>query len=208
MKRYIDFFHEIGKLKKVPRKGMVLIGSKNPPSISDHIYRMTIMTWVLGKKKKINLEKAIKMALVHDVCELYAGDATPYDKKLPKNKKEWPDLFDKWPRSAKSKKIKDFLKKHKKEEKALIRITRNLPADVKKEILGLWYDYEKNSTKEAKFVKQINRLDTLLEAFEHGKETKSRPFNSWWVGSEEQIDDPLLIECMLEIADKFYHNGK
>lgn len=208
MKRYIDFFHEIGKLNNVKRKGLVLIGAKNPNSISEHIYRATMMTWMLGNKRKINLEKAIKMSLIHDICELYAGDITPYDKKLPKDKKKWPDLFDKWPRSVKSDKIKDFLKKHKKEKEALVKITANLPEDSKKEILALWYEYEKNSTKEAKFVKQVNRLDTLFEAFECGKKSGCRPFNSWWVGSEEHIDDPLLIECMLEIADKFYHNGK
>lgn len=210
MKGLVDFFHEIGKLRRIPRRGWVLIGvKKDPASVTDHSFRSAIMTWILGKKKRLNSERAIKMTLIHDLCELYAGDITPYDRKsLPKDKKEWPKLFDSWPRFTKSKKLKNFLKKHKKEKTALTKITSGLPLELKKEILNLWYDYEKGSTKEARFVRQINRLETLLQAFEYGKETKKRPFRSWWVGTEEQIEDPFLVKFMEKIAEKFYHRPR
>jgi len=210
MSSFIDFFHEVGKLKDTAGRGWILIGAENPASVTDHSFRMAIMAWFLGKKKKnINFEKAIKMALVHDLCELHAENLTPYDHgHLPKDKKDWPAAFDKLPRFSKSKKLENFLKKEKKEKKALLKITANMPGDLKKEIISLWQDYSKGSSREARFVRQINRLETLLQAFEYGKESECRPFNSWWIGSEEQIDDPVLIECMLQIAEKFYHDGK
>lgn len=209
MRIFINFLQELSKMRKIPRRGLVLIGMKNPASIMDHSFRTAIMTWILGRGRKINLERAIKMALIHDLCEVYAGDITPYDyNSLPKNKKEWPKLFDSWPRFSQSKKIKNFLKKHKKEEAGLKKITSKLPASLKKEIMGLWYDYEKGSTKEARFVRQINRLETLLQAVEYSREVKKRPYHSWWVGSEEHIDDSLLKEFMSEIGEKFYHKHK
>ncbi len=208
MKKLVKFFHEIGKLKKIPRKGWVLIGVKNPASIADHSFRLAIMTWILAKEKKLNVERAIKIALIHDLCELYAGDTTPYDPILPKDKKEWPKLFDKWPRFSKSKKNQNYLKKHKKERASLIKLISGLPPEIKKEILNLWFDYEKGRTKEGRFVKQVNRLETLLQAFEYGKETKRRPFHSWWVGSEERVDDPFLVKLMSEVAKKFYPKTK
>jgi len=51
-------------------------------------------------------------------------------------------------------------------------------------------------------------METLLQAFEYSKETNKRPYNSWWVGSEEHIDDPLLKDFMLEVANKFLCKNK
>jgi len=208
VKETVKFFEELGKLKKIPRRGWVLIGIKNPGTVVDHSFRLAIMAWILGEKKKLNVGRVIKIALIHDLCELYAGDTTPYDLVLPKNKKEWPKLFDSWPRFSQSKKVKIFQEKHKKERASLIKLISELPPGLKKEIKNLWLDYVKGSTKEGRFVRQINRLETLLQAVEYGKETKRHPFKSWWVGSEEQIDDPLLVEFMLEIGKKFYQKSK
>lgn len=185
-----------------------MIGAKNPQTIGEHMFRVAIVAWILGKEKKasLDIERCLKMALIHDMCELYAGDITPYDRAegLPKNKKKWPELFDRWPRASKSKKTEYFLRKHKKECKSLGMLISKLPPSVKKEILGLWFNYEKGLTKEARFVKQVNRAETLLQALEYAKESKTRPYNSWWVGSEEKIDDPILFEFM-EALDKKFH---
>jgi len=209
MKDLLNFFIEIGKLKRKPRRGWILIGVKNPESIGGHTFHEAIMAWILGKEKGIDfdIERILKIALVHDLCELYAGDITPYDEILPKDKKEWPELFDKWPRFLKSKKVKKFLKKHKKEKTALIKLISKLPPATKKEILNLWLDYERGLTKEGRFVKQVGRLTTLLQALEYGKESKRRPYKSWWIGSEEKIDDPFLLEFM-KILDKKFHGKK
>ena len=206
MKNLLNFLIEVGKLKRMPRRGWILIGQKNPETVGEHTFHEAIMTWLLAQKRGINLniERIIKMVLVHDICELYAGDITPYDDILPKNKKEWPKLFDKWPRFSKSRKVKNFLKKHKKEKTASIKLVTKLPPATKKEIMNLWLDYEKGLTKEGRFAKQVGRLATLFQALEYGKESKRRPYKSWWLGSKERIDDPLLLEFM-EVLGKKYH---
>ena len=206
MKNFVNFFESVGKLRKVSRRGSVLIGSKQPVTVTDHLFRTAIMSWVLGKEKKnLDLKKILEIALIHDLCELYAGDKSPYDYNsiLPKDKKKWPELFDKWPRYSLKEKKKIALEKRKIEGKALDKLTQGLPSKIRKDIRNSWLEYDKNLTKEAKFVKQVNRLEALLQALEYGKEEKIRVYNSWWVGSREKIDDPVLIKFMNSLAKEF-----
>jgi putative hydrolase of HD superfamily len=208
MRKLIDFFVKTGKLKDIPRRGWVLRGIKNPGSISDHLFRVAMMAWILGREKKDNLSiaKVIKIALVHDLCELYAGDTTPYDKKniLPEDKRKWPEILDKWPRFSKEEKKQLAGEKHQKEEKGLDKIIEDLPLESRNEIKGLWLEYEAGLTAESRFVKQINRLETLLQALEYGKEDNQQPSRSWWIEAKEIIDDPSLVSFM-EALDKSFH---
>jgi len=79
MKNILNFLIEVGRLKKIPRKGWILRRIRNPETIAAHTFRMAIMAWILGKQKKLNINKILKMSLIHDLCEIYAGDTTPYD---------------------------------------------------------------------------------------------------------------------------------
>lgn len=205
MKEFIDFFVEVGKLKEMPKKGWVLIGVKNPESIIEHSFQVALIAWILGEKKKVrfNTERVLKIALVHDLCEIYTGDETPYDKILPRNKEEWPGLFDKWPRSTKSEKMRRCRERHKKEKASLKKLTAKLPPAIKREIFDLWLDYEEGQTKEARFVKQVNRIQTLLQALDYGRKHKIPVYKSWWIGSKEKVDDPLLVQFMEELEKEF-----
>jgi len=206
MDKILDFIIQIGKLKAISRKGPILIGIKDPETVAEHAFRVAAMAWILGEEKKVNfnMERILKMALIHDISEVYVGDITPYDGILPKDKKDWPELFDKWPRFSKGEKKKMALEKQKREKESLRKLTADLPRDLRDELKGLWLDYRQGSTREARFVKQVNRMETLLQALEYGKENKVRPFKSWWIGSGEQVDDSLLVKFMEELANRFY----
>jgi len=204
MDKVLHFLIEVGKLKKMPRRGWVLRKIKNPETIAAHTFRMVIMAWVLGQNKKINLTKVIKTALIHDLCEVYAGDTTPYDKILAKNKKELKELMSKWPRFSKKEKEKNFKEKYKKEYKSLKKLVSGLSPKLKKEIKTLWVDYEKGLTPEGKFVRQLDRVENLLQALEYWKEKKSFAIEPWWVQIEELVDDSVLLE-FLEVLEKNFH---
>ncbi len=208
MKEFVDFFIEIGKLKRIPRKGWVLRGIKNPETIAAHTFRMTIMAWLLCRKKKININRVLKISLIHDLCEVFVGDTTPYDKILPKDKKKWKEIFSKWPRFSKIKKEKIFLEKYKKENKALKKLISKLPFYLKEEIKSLWNDYEKGLTREGRFVRQLDRVENLLQALEYWKEEKTFTIDSWWIQIEELIDDPLLVEFIKALEKKFHKKKK
>ena len=188
----------------MPRRGWALRGIKNPECIASHTFRMVAMAWILGKQKKLNTNKVIKMSLIHDICEVYAGDTTPYASLLPKNKKWWKKLTEKWPRFSKKEKERIFYEKHKKEDKALKKIIAKLQSLLKKEIINLWNDYEKGLTREGKFVRQVDRVENLLQALEYHQEGKSFAIKPWWIQIEELVDDPVLLEFMAVLEKKFH----
>jgi putative hydrolase of HD superfamily len=206
MNNFIDFFIEVGKLKRMKRRGWVINQIKNAESIAEHSFRVAIMAWLLAEKKKgFDIEKIIKMALIHDICEVYAGDATPYDSILPKNKKDLKKLMKTWPRFSNSEKRELALEKHKKEWQALVKITSKLEPKPRKEILDLWLDYEEGLTKEGRFLNQADRVENLLQALEYWKKTNNPPIGPWWTWAREFFSDPLLID-FIESLDKKFHS--
>lgn len=106
------------------------------------------MAWILGRKiPDLNIERVLKIALVHDLTRVYAVDTTHYDKViLPKEnfKKEF------------------FYRNYKEEYKSLKKLTHNLPSYFSKELLNLFNDYQKGLTKEGRFVQQIDRIENLF----------------------------------------------
>jgi 5'-deoxynucleotidase YfbR-like HD superfamily hydrolase len=199
MKNLLDFFIEVGKLKGKKRRGMMFYGIKDPETTAEHTFRMTIVAWFLGILKNLNIERIIKMSLVHDLCEVYAGDITPYDGLLPKNKKERYDFVRKWPHLLEEEKKKRYFEKLKKEKKSLEKLVKNLPQKTKKEILDLWWDYEMGSTREGRFIRQIDRTENLIEAFDCWKRDKNFPTKPWWQHADEVIDDPIISKFLREI---------
>jgi putative hydrolase of HD superfamily len=199
MKAIFKFLIEIGKLRKIKRKGITFYGVKKPARTSDHTFRMAMMVWLLSQEKKLDLLKALKMALVHDVSKVLTGDITPYDGLLPKDKKEREEFVKRWRRLPMKEKEKRYFEKFHKEYQAIKKLTEKLPEKLKKEILKVWLDYHQGKSKEAKFVFQIDMVENLLEAFEHWKENKNFPTQPWWQHAEEVIDDPALLEFLREI---------
>jgi hypothetical protein len=78
MENNLNFLIEIHKLKETPRTGWVLMKVKNPETIAEHIFQTAFLAWLLGREKGLNVGKIIKIALSHDLCEVYAGDRTPF----------------------------------------------------------------------------------------------------------------------------------
>lgn len=207
MDNVIDFLIETGKLKKMKRRGWVLSGVKNPETIASHIFRTALMAWILGSKKRnFNLERVIKICLVHDLCEVYAGDTTPYDSILPKNnnKAEIRKLVRKYPRFSNEKKKELAFEKHKKEWQALVKLTLNLEPKLRREMIDLWLDYEEGTTKEGRFVNQADRMENIVQALEYWKQDENFAIAPWFVRAKEIFSDPLLLE-FLEVLDKKFH---
>ncbi|TBR09699.1 MAG: HD domain-containing protein [Candidatus Nitrosotenuis sp.] len=138
-----DFLKTALKLKTIPRQGWInKLGIKYPESVADHCYSMAVMAMLFSDLKKLDTEKVIKMTLLHDLAESITGDLTPDD--ATKSKKE------------------------KLETLAMKKILASLPKSLKSEYGKLWAEYQQNSTKEAKLLHQIDKLEMALQA-EHYK---------------------------------------
>lgn len=206
MDNLIKFLIETGKLKKMKRTGWVLRGIKNPETIAEHTFRMAIMAWILGSNKRFNPTKILKMALIHDLCEVYAGDITPYEGILSKNKRLRKVLLNKLPRFPKNLKEARLKEKHEKERVGLKKIIASLPKHTQKEIVSLWLEYEHGSTREGRFVKQVDRVENLLQALEYWEKDKNFPIGPWWVQLKELVDDPKLLQ-FIKTLDKHFQKG-
>lgn len=71
------------------RTGWVKRGVQGPESIADHMYRMGIMSLIAGHSG-VDVNRAIKIAIVHDITESIVGDIAPDDgvSKEEKNRME------------------------------------------------------------------------------------------------------------------------
>ena len=73
----LEFLHEIGKLKTLDRQGWVIRSIPKPETVAGHMHRMAIMAmFALDRSltKDLNMDKVIKMCLVHDMAECIVGE--------------------------------------------------------------------------------------------------------------------------------------
>ncbi|MEK7461866.1 MAG: HD domain-containing protein [Patescibacteria group bacterium] len=72
-KRDIDFLFEIGSLRNIPRAWQQVLTGK-VQNISEHIFRMVMVAWIIAVKEKADVNKVLKMCLIHDIAESRTGD--------------------------------------------------------------------------------------------------------------------------------------
>lgn len=153
------FFDTALRLKEIERSGWVERGVKNPETSADHSFLVTLMALVFGKGRKLDMEKALKIALVHDLPETIVGDIISKD--------NWEKGGQMWDHEK--------AKKERPAAKELASLSGN------REILELWDDFQKQKTPEARFVKELDRLATILQAVEyHRKGNYKRPVKGFW----------------------------
>lgn len=134
------------------------MGIKDCESISDHMYRMAIITMLAppSLSKRLNLARCTKMALVHDMAESLVGDITPVDKvaKSEKSRRESTTM--------------DFLTSkllgNSEEGKGL----KEAGEDIKQ----VWQEYEDGVTAEAVFVHDVDKFELVVQMVEYERAGK------------------------------------
>ena len=92
-------------LKDVLRQGWVNAGVQSPESVAAHSWGMAILALKLCPNN-LDLERVLKLCLVHDLPEVIVGDLTPSDDRSTKAADEraamqqlapeWVNLFDEY----------------------------------------------------------------------------------------------------------------
>ena|SRR3989344_1854483 len=72
-KRDIDFLFEIGALRKVDRAWQQILTGK-VANIAEHIFRTTVIAWIIADREKADVGKVLKISLIHDMAESRTGD--------------------------------------------------------------------------------------------------------------------------------------
>jgi putative hydrolase of HD superfamily len=136
--KQIDFIIEADKLKKILRRNYISDGSKREND-AEHSWYFSLTAMILSEysNNEIDIQKVIKMSIIHDIVEIYAGDTFIYDEKAKESQKE-------------------------RERIASEKIFGLLPEDQNIYYLELWNEFEENITNESKYARSIDRIVAVL----------------------------------------------
>lgn len=174
---FLKFVHFVEKLKNIKRSGWKRVKIPHPESVADHSFSVAMLAMTLASKAQINQEKAIKMALIHDLGEAITGDIVTIS---PDGDKTLPNLQDKL--LAEDKAVKEII--------ALL--------DDKEEYLKLYNEFKKNETPLANFVNELDKLELGLQANEYEKKY-AIPLEEFMVTTRLAIKNPILKEIVAEL---------
>lgn len=140
--KLLYFFNFVICLKKVRRSGwMFKAGISSAESVADHSFSLSVMAMVFSDLKGLNTERAVKMAIIHDLAESITGDIMP----------------DKISHSAKK-----IL-----ENKAMVSILKELPKSLRIEYSQIWNEYVTERSDLSKLVHRLDKLEMILQAREY-----------------------------------------
>lgn len=133
-------------LKDERRTGWELRGISDPETVAGHSWGVSLLCLVYGPQGTIDVDRALRLAVVHDLAEAETGDvATRVD---PETQAV----------STAEKEIRE----------------REAMADLAApfEFLPLWEEYEARETAEARFVKDMDLIDMCLQALVYEREER------------------------------------
>ena len=175
LRNLMKFFETAGRLKRTPRAGWVEIGIRHPESVADHTFRTSILCMIYADTKGLDEPKLLRMALIHDLPEAMIGDLTP------------------------SKKTKESKERKK---TAIKQILSFLPKKQRKKFMTDWNEYQEGKTKEAKAVRQLEKLEMALQAKEYERAKSTGQSLERFIKSAEKAitwsELRRLLSCILE----------
>ena len=155
-------------------------GVKNAESVADHSWRVAILALILAPQLKVDQLKLVKMALIHDLGEALIGDI-------------------KWEKGKRV--IGSQEEKHKDERKAIKKMFADNPSF--KEYIDSWEEFVGQKTIEAKIVKQLDKLEMVIQALEYENSGyPSKWFDEFWENAEKYLAGQELENYFHYLQDK------
>jgi putative hydrolase of HD superfamily len=147
LEKCFEFIIEVEKLKAVTRRTKP-VGLDRYENSAEHSWQIALLAMVLANfaDEAVNVEKVIKMLLVHDICEIDADDVFFFDETGRADAKE-------------------------KELRAVKRIFGILPEEKGKELFEFWNEFENGDSSEAKFARAIDRVMPVLQNLYNNKQS-------------------------------------
>ena len=161
----LRFLRLAGRLKSTVRAGWGLRGIEGAESVADHTFGVALLALVLHREAEgpLDRERCLALALVHDLGESLVGDITPYDG-VPVEEK------------------------HRRERQALQELGALLGHG---ELPALWEEYQAGLTPEARFVKELDKVETALQAAEY-QEARGVELGEFRQNAEARLTLPAL----------------
>ncbi|BEP36739.1 HD domain-containing protein [Variovorax sp. V59] len=137
LKGKLAFLREAEKLKDVLRSGHTSSGRAE--STAEHSWRLCLMAMAFEEELAgLDLSKVLKLCVVHDLGEAIHGDIPAVSQHVHPDKSE-------------------------RERNDLLTLMAPLDDKLRTELLSLWDEYENATSPEAKAVKALDKLETILQ---------------------------------------------
>lgn len=138
----LRFLIEIDKMKSIFRQTL-LIDQSRQETDAEHSWNLAIMAMVFAEyahTSTIDLNRVIKMVLVHDLVEIYAGDTYAYDKVGNTSKTE-------------------------RENQAAVRLFGILPKDQGEDYRKIWEEFDAMESDDALYANAMDCVQPLLNSY-------------------------------------------
>jgi putative hydrolase of HD superfamily len=138
LRAQLEFIAEADKLKTILRASPLAAADRREND-AEHSWHLALMVLLLAEyaDEPIDVGHAIKLVIIHDMVEIYAGDSPVFDAAAVVDQVE-------------------------REIAAADRLFTMLPPDQAGEIRALWDEFEAAQTPEARFCKAMDRLEPML----------------------------------------------
>ena len=163
-------------LKREPRKGWQKRVEGRVESVADHSFAVALLALYEGERRGYDMEKILKLALIHDLEEAIIGDLTPRDKAY-----------------------RGATRVQKDRERAIRELLSKLPAKSRSTYLRLWIDLRERRSKEARLVHQLDKVEMAFQAKEYGKLTGQRKMLDFYDSASRATNDPVLKKALASI---------
>ena len=178
----IDLLHALQSLKNLPRTGWRLRGIADGESVADHCFRMAFAAMLLAdvlraRGTEIDVERTIRMALLHELAECTLGD-------IPQ------PAFEHLGAATKSQAEKTAV------EQLLAPI-----GGIRSMYGGLWDEYEAGDTPESTVVRMADKMEMLLQALEYESVGVSGLDDFWDNVARDAslVETPMFRELLSEL---------
>jgi len=138
----LHFLAEADKMKSVRRQTLLADKSREETD-AEHSWHFALMAVTLFEYADIdgvNIDRVIRMALVHDLIEIYSGDTPAYD-------------------------IEGNKTKEMREKAAADKVFATLPPEQAREFRALWEEFEQMETPDAIYAAAVDRLQPFLNNY-------------------------------------------
>lgn len=134
----LEFVVLLEEMKKTFRQTKI-IGEDRRENDAEHTFHIATMSMFLQEMSEIEVDinKVVKMLLVHDLVEIFAGDTFAYDEK-------------------------SNIGKFEREKESMNKLKSYLSENNQRMLEDLWLEFEARSTNEAKYANAMDRLQPLL----------------------------------------------
>jgi putative hydrolase of HD superfamily len=166
----LSSYYRVMRLKRLFRQGWLKRGIPQHlcETVAEHSFGVALLCILAPAPEDVDRSKALLMAVVHELGETYAGDITPVDGVSPEEKSAL-------------------------EREALLRALEGHPECAS--LLSVWEEFEDGSSPEARFVRQLDRLEMGFQAALYQAEGSTR-MEEFFASAHRSVVDPTLVRLL------------